>query len=81
MTLPPAIAAAAMGFSSVSVISSSLWLKRYERPTFSWEHDQLKSSISGNKHGKSKWHGNQKYHMIDIDSSEFSDNELEVELQ
>ena len=34
VTLPPELAALAMGFSSVSVIASSLWLKRYQRPDF-----------------------------------------------
>jgi soluble P-type ATPase len=34
VTLPPELAALAMGFSSVSVIASSLWLKRYKRPDF-----------------------------------------------
>jgi hypothetical protein len=31
MYLPPAAAAMAMGFSSVSVVVSSLWLKRFRR--------------------------------------------------
>ena len=33
-TFPPVFAAMAMGFSSVSVVLSSLWLKRYRRPKF-----------------------------------------------
>ncbi len=34
-SIPPEVAAAAMGFSSVSVVLSSLWLKRYTRPKYS----------------------------------------------
>jgi heavy metal translocating P-type ATPase len=34
-TVPPVLAAFAMGFSSVSVVLSSLWLKRYHRPQLS----------------------------------------------
>lgn len=35
MTLPPHVAAAAMGLSSISVVMSSLWLRRYVPPN--WE--------------------------------------------
>ncbi len=34
-TIPPEVAAASMGFSSVSVVLSSLWLKRYTKPQYS----------------------------------------------
>jgi len=34
MSVPPVVAAASMGFSSVSVVLSSLWLKRYVRPSY-----------------------------------------------
>jgi len=34
MTVPPVMAAASMGFSSISVVLSSLWLKRYTPPNF-----------------------------------------------
>jgi len=41
MTVPPVLAAAAMGCSSISVVLSSLWLKRYHKPTF----DELDGTV------------------------------------
>jgi len=49
MTLPPAFAAFAMGCSSISVVLSSLWLKRYRRPDhfFSSASDYTQPKVVG----------------------------------